>query len=689
MMKNKIEILAPAGGMDSVVAAVRSGADAVYVGAKQFSARAHAANFDISELRECTAYCHIRGVKVYLALNTVIFDDEIEDALGLLKAAARADIDAVIIQDMGLVSLCREAIPGLRLHASTQMTVHTPYGAKALWELGFSRVVLSRELSLEEIREIREAVPQVELEVFVHGALCMCVSGQCYFSAMLGGRSANRGMCAQPCRLPIRFGENDHALSLKDNSAIEYLNELEEIGVVSAKIEGRMKRPEYVATAVSACREKRDSGMVSPKTEERLRSVFSRSGFTDGYIAGKIGESMFGYRKREDVVSAEPKLLREIRNGYKDERKSVGVEMTLYARAGETARLSVTDGEHEIKAESDAHAEAAIKVALTEEKAAQSLQKTGNTPYIVKEIRCDIGENVSLSAAALNALRRDALEQLDAVRAVRHNYEIHEIDLSLSGEEVIDTAPRAVGCSLDIPREMIDFKMIFAEIGAMDDEKIAALLRKGVALGVEIPRVMFGTESEINEKLGHLYALGVRDAMAHNIGAVYMARQRGMRVHAGFGLNITNSYALDFYRSMGVESAELSVELSEKRIERLFKCIPVGIFAGGHMPMMITRNAPAGSNESCKNNDILQDRKGERFLIKRHNGAYEIMNGVPFYVPSGTYPFQNRVFNCLHFFVDNSVENTEKILRFFSENQAPNRFTRGMYSKGVKKFTIQ
>ena len=229
--REPIEILAPAGGFDSVIAAAHSGADAVYIGAKSFSARASAHNFDEEELKECVGYCHRRGIKVHLALNTLIFDDEMPRAVELVKSAARADIDALIIQDLGLVSLIKKTVPELPLHASTQLTVHTPYGAKALYEMGFERVVLSRELSLDEIREIREFCPEAELEVFVHGALCMCVSGQCYFSAMLGGRSANRGMCAQPCRLPMRYKGNDHALSLKDNGSLSYLRELEEIGI--------------------------------------------------------------------------------------------------------------------------------------------------------------------------------------------------------------------------------------------------------------------------------------------------------------------------------------------------------------------------------------------------------------------------------------------------------------------------
>jgi len=313
----KIEILAPCGSMESVYSAVRSGADAIYLGAKEFSARASAENFDFQQLKEAVDYCHINRVKVYLTLNTVIFDDELQQVAQTIKNSAKAGIDALIVQNLGVATLAKQLVPNLPLHGSTQMSVHTLGGAKLLWEMGFKRVVLSREMSLEEIREIAENCP-IELEVFVHGALCMSVSGQCYFSAKLGGRSGNRGRCAQPSRLPFRIGKSEYSLSLKDNSIIEFLPELEKLGVASAKIEGRMKRPEYVSCAVRACAEMRDNGFVSEKTAENLESVFSRTGFTNGYITGKR-YVMFGYRKKEDVISATSKLLSDIRATYKDE----------------------------------------------------------------------------------------------------------------------------------------------------------------------------------------------------------------------------------------------------------------------------------------------------------------------------------------------------------------------------------
>ena len=712
---NNIEILAPAGGYDSVIAAVRSGADAVYIGAKAFSARASAHNFDEEEMRGCVRYCHQRGVKVYLALNTVIFDDEMPAAFDLAIRAARADIDAIIIQDMGLVSLIRAAIPDLPLHASTQMTVHTPYGAKALYELGFKRVVVSRELSLEEICAIRDFCPEVELEVFVHGALCMCVSGQCYFSAMLGGRSANRGMCAQPCRLPMRCGENDHALSLKDNGSLGWLRELEAIGVASAKIEGRMKRPEYVAAATAAAKEARDNGYVSTESEERLRSVFSRTGFTDGYLSGRRGAEMFGYRRRDDVVSADSALLKEIRNQYKDECQTVKVAMTFSVKVGEPPTLTVSDCHRTVTVSGSLPAEQAVNVPLTEERARQNLTKTGGTPYFVGSFDAEIGEGAALSAAALNALRREALDQLDEQRAVRHHYTINEIQIdSFLRNDAKIVENRVCITTLPYPEEMDGMGRVYAALEALCPpcegrgdrsrwegsaeplrarETRAHLPLAGEAgcpvntaslPGIEYPRVSFGNEAEIYEKLRRLKEAGVSHLIAHNIAALYIGRELGYTVHAGFGLNLVNSWALSWAKDYGVVDAELSPEIDLKRVEALHKTIPVGIIRYGYLPLMITRNAPAGMQDDCKNPAFLQDRKNERFSIIRHEGYSEIMNCVPVLMPQKDYKTGEGVFNVFRFSVENSVEKMKKSLEKLRENPSFERFTHGLYLRGVK-----
>ena len=685
---NKIEILAPSGGFDSVIAAVHSGADAVYVGSKRFSARASAHNFDDEQLRECVRFCHQRGVKVHLALNTLIYDEEMEQALELVKTAASADIDALIIQDLGLVSLIKRMVPDLPLHASTQLSVHTPYGAKALYEMGFERVVLSRELSLAEIREIHEFIPEVELEVFVHGALCMCLSGQCYFSAMLGGRSANRGMCAQPCRLPMRYGDNDHALSLKDNGSLLYLQQLQEMGIASAKIEGRMKRPEYVAAATLAAREARDLGMITEKTADRLQSVFSRTGFTDGYFKGEPGEKMFGYRQKSDVLSADSKLLKEIRSCYKDEYQHIPLELRFTAQTGERMRLTVTDGTHTVHAESENVVEKALHLPLSEERAAQSLKKTGNTPYYIKTITMEIAPDAAASAASINALRRKALESLDVSREICHNYKINSIDLTsvLSTNEKTSSENRAFVRTLDFPDSMRRMDRIFVDLfGMADEKKLIRLLNEGYPVGVEVPRATFGNEKEVYARLKKLKELGVSHLIAHNIAAVYMGKELGYTVHAGFGMNIVNSYTLRWAADHGIASAQLSIEIELRQIERLRKSIPVGIIRYGYFPLMITRNSPSG--KSCKNNPYLQDRKNEKFLVTEREGYSEIVNCVPILMPKDAYPLGEKVMSDFLFPVENSVENMEKTLEKLRENQNFERKTHGLYLRGVKKST--
>ncbi|MBQ2972545.1 MAG: U32 family peptidase [Ruminococcus sp.] len=697
---NKIEILAPSGGFDSIYAAVRSGADAVYLGAKDFSARASAKNFSTEELDDAVKYCHAYGVKVYLALNTLIFDDEIDDALELVKAAAKCDIDALITQDIGLAMAVKQVVPQLKLHASTQMSVHTLSGAKALKELGFSRVVLAREMTKAEIKYIAQNC-DIELEVFVHGALCMCVSGQCYMSAALGTRSANRGMCAQPCRLPFSSDKsNTHALSLKDNSIIEYLRELQEIGVVSAKIEGRMKRPEYVATATRACVQMRDNGFVDDETAEQLKAVFSRTGFTDGYYTDNRGHEMFGYRKREDVVSASEKLLRHIRSTYKNELPRVNINAEVYAEVGSPITLTVTDGVNEVTVTSESIVELASLSPVTKDKIESYLKKTGDTPFILKNLNCKIIGDCYVSAKDMNALRREALNALYNKREKLHNYEISDLKLS----DLISTTDsqnrnskrnqRAVFSDLSIPQSCKNFELLFVPLFEClkNEEKVRSFINEGYNLAVEIPRGMFSLEEKIINALKSVKAMGIKHAFCHNIGAVYISKEIGFSTHLSFAMNIANSLSLKWARDYGCEDVEVSFELDHGRINALKSDIPFGVVAYGYLPLMMTRNCPVKSGENscstCKKNMKLQDRKGEEFALKCDSNVVEILNCVPLILPLEIYNSKNIDFNIFHFTVENSVENKEKILKNLSENRSFKRFTYGLYIRGVKNFTI-
>lgn len=336
-MNNKPEILAPAGSMESLIAAVRCGANAVYLGTKGINARRGATNFTFEELKQAVEYCHARDVKIYLALNILISDSERELAYKTVEAGLSLGVDAFIIQDLGLAKIIHSHFPTARMHASTQCSVNSPEGFKALEKMGFVRAVLPREMSLDEIREIRQAT-DMELEMFVHGALCMCVSGQCYLSAMLGGRSGNRGLCAQPCRLGFSADASRSCdLSLKDLSLIGNINEIAQAGVVSLKIEGRMKRPEYVAAAVTSCKKAID-GEYSASDENTLKSVFSRTGFTDGYFTGER-KDMFGTRQKEDVVAAKD-VLKELSHLYDNENPLVPIDIEFICKANRKAELT-------------------------------------------------------------------------------------------------------------------------------------------------------------------------------------------------------------------------------------------------------------------------------------------------------------------------------------------------------------
>ena len=415
MKEQYFEVLAPAGGPEPLRAAVYAGADAVYLGGPAFGARANAQNFYREQLAKAVRFCHARGVRVHVTVNTLLKEKELPQALDFVEYLCTLPVDAVLVQDMGLFSLLRQRAPQLPLHASTQMSLHTPAGVKLLWDLGAERAVLSREMSLEEIEEVHQACP-IQLESFVHGALCMSVSGQCLFSALLGGRSGNRGLCAQPCRLPFAApGGTGHDLSLKDLSFVREIGQLKQAGVCSAKIEGRMKRPEYVAAAVSACRRAADGEEVPQALLDQLEAVFSRSGFTQGYLTGERGRAMFGVRRKEDVTQATEKVFASLRGLYRGENQRVSVFLDLKVQ-GEALLLTARDGEGR-RAVSTAPLGEGLSL-LPQERCVQQLQKTGGTPFRAESVQVPQA-GVPCGVSTLNALRREALDTLLRLREER------------------------------------------------------------------------------------------------------------------------------------------------------------------------------------------------------------------------------------------------------------------------------
>lgn len=679
------EILAPAGSYESLISAVRCGANAVYLGGKAMNARRSAENFDGDAFRGAVKYCHARDVKVYLTLNTLINDRELDDMAVAVKSAYEAGVDALIVQDLGVAAFARAFAPSLPLHASTQMSIINASGARLLESLGFTRVVLARELSCAEIVEIKESTG-LSLEAFVHGALCMCVSGQCYLSAMLGGRSGNRGLCAQPCRLPFSSNGREYCLSLKDLSLIERIPEMLDAGISSFKIEGRMKRPEYVAAAVTAVRQK----LLGEEPDlASLKSVFSRDGFTSGYFDGKTGFDMFGQRRREDVVAASPALLSGLAVKYKDEQPLIPVKFSLSIKESQPASLTVTDGAGNSVTATGEIPQNAKTSPTTPEKAAASLAKTGGTPFFAAEILSDIGDGLMLPASGLNALRRAALEDLlglrentapralaakpEPMRFAPHTSSKPEFRVRIaSAEQFTKTLADAAELML-VPA---------GELFRLDKKLVRQYAGK---IAVELPRITFGQSeaARLESILESAKTDGISRAIAGNLGGIEAPLKLGFKVGGDYSLNITNTLALDGCADIGLCDATLSFELTSKQISKLGGKLSRGILAYGYLPLMATRNCPVGDCASC-DGPVLTDRLKNRFPVRCTNRIPEILNCVPLFLADRLDEFSGVDFLTLYFTVE-APEYCEEILRLYQTSGAADfPKTRGLYFRGVE-----
>ena len=672
-----MELLAPAGAREQLEAAVRCGANAVYFGTPSFNARRNADNFSGNDFISAVRFCHERGVKAYITLNTLVTDAELPALYDTLALIAESGADAVIVQDAAVIRAVKTCCPTLRLHASTQMAVHNVAGAKLLAAQGFSRIVLARELSVPEIKAVAQSV-DCEIEVFVHGAHCMSASGMCYMSSAFGARSGNRGLCAQPCRLNFKAGEREYALSLKDMCLAGRLDELRDAGVASLKIEGRMKRPEYVAAAVTAYRQ-----ALAGETPdiETLKSVFSRSGFTDGYAAGRRTLDMFGTRTKDDVIAASA-VLPKLKNLYKDEYKHVKIDMAFRAAAGEPSFLTLTDGARTVTATGDAP-ETAVKTALTPEMAEKSLRKLGGTFYEAGEISCDIGGGIILPAASVNALRRAACDRLTAARGEPHPHPfvLPQRGLRASAERPSTPALRLSFRTAEQIPEGIDCEKIILPLRAITEELIA---RRGEALCARVPALVYpGYEDRVAEKLAALAAKGLRHALCDNIGAVPMAKAAGLTPLGGPLLNVMNSEALAFYRGLGVADMTLSPELSFVRMKELSFSGKLGFVGYGHMPLMHFRCCPMQGAEGCgrcSGARTLTDRRGEPFPVLCEAKRFSVLyNPVPLYVGDLALPPADFATLC---FTTEPKERCAAIVRLFAAGKPlPGKRTAGLYDK--------
>ncbi len=661
------EVLAPAGSYHALVAAVRCGADAVYLGVGNFNARRSAVNFGgEGALDQAVSYCHQRGVKVYLTLNTLVSDGEMSSCLDQLGEACRAGVDGVIVQDIGLCRLIAKAAPQMRLHASTQMSVHSASALPLLKKLGISRVVLARELSAAEIAEITRKAAElgIETEVFVHGALCMCLSGQCYMSGVIGQRSGNRGMCAQPCRM--EYADGSYPLSLKDLSLLDHLPQLCADGVSSLKIEGRMKRPEYVAAAVSAFRTAVDGQQVSPRLKELLGSVFSRSGHTDGYYTARLGAQMFG-RRTADAKAESDATFGEIHQLYRNERQGVALQGRLILANG-VATLTMGDGKHTATAWGEP--QTAIKTPLDEQRAQTMCAKLGGTPYYLENFDFDNQQGLTLSAASVNAMRRECCNQLDLMRKGEPiPFKKPQLESFASREtepQIFVRLSRQNG----LPNNLEKAHRVYFPLGQE--------LPSHPGLGVELPRALFCGEEYVKAQLEKAKKQGAKYALCHNLAAVTLAEQAGLEVDLGFGMNVYNGHSARWFNC---NSVTLSFELTLRQAAAVGKG---GIIAYGRLPLMITRNCVMGGKSNCSTcKKSMTDRKGVSFPVACEKGYSEILNTKPLMLSFERDKLNNFDFLTLHF-TDESTERCQQIIDCYADRRAPEGdFTRALYYRGV------
>ena len=692
-----LELLAPAGSMEALRAAVQNGANAVYLGCGQFNARQSAKNFTPQSLAEAVKYCHIRGVAVHLTLNTLVSDKEMSEVTTLIRQAAQCGVDAFIVQDLGVVRLCREIAPSVPVHGSTQMTIHNLSGVRLCAAWGFTRVVLSRELSREEIRYICANSP-IEIEVFGHGALCMGYSGQCYLSAAIGGRSGNRGRCAQPCRQSYGYErwQNKYPLSLKDNCLVQYVKDLEAMGVASLKLEGRMKRPEYVAAVTQVYRQAIDTGVVTKAMTDQLHEAFNRQGFTDGYYTGRIGQDMFGIR---DEKTDNQSWLRAMRQTYETAENSLVPVVFQMSVHPEGSFLSVTDPQGRVCSLNGPVPELARTVMLTQEDLTARLSKTGGTPYKCVQVIADVAPGLILSAATINAMRRDVLNLLTAQRA-RHDLP----QLSKAGK-----LPRYSGSrshpELTIQvttREQITGRMLkmapavlYVPVHVLvQDPEFTLKLTQRVNVCAVAPRIVHDGELDaLKNALHTVRQLGVQDVLVGNLSLLIVAKECNLRARGDFGLNLYNSGSMEVARALNMASACLSFEMTLPQIRDISKAVPSEILVYGRLPLMLTENCLIrGKTGQCTchlSATKLTDKTGAEFPVIKDGSSCRsvLLNGKKLNLLDRQEDLSKLGLWATRVYF--TTENPKEVDRVLSNVLNPAPFdpgasTRGLYLRGVE-----
>ena len=692
-----IELLSPAGSPEGVIAAVQNGADAVYMGMGAFNARRGAKNFTDEEFVKAVRYCHVRGCKVYVTLNTLVNDREMRDAVAAAKLASDAGADALIVQDLGMSYAIRCALPDIPLHASTQMSLHNLAGVEAAAEMGITRAVLARELSFEQIRFITKNA-SIETEVFVHGALCFCHSGQCYMSALIGRRSGNRGLCAQPCRLQYSLGGrmDDHPLSLKDNCLVDQIRRLEEAGVASLKIEGRMKRPEYtgIVTGVyaKAIREQRN-----PDQEEMelLEKTFSRQGFTQGYFIGDKLD-MFGVRSEPDKDA--DKIFAAARKQYAEgEMRRVPVHFYTVLEKGEHIKAIAFDDDGHRAIATGPVPERAKRQGLTEQYLTEQMFKTGGTPYNCIENKAKAEPGLYLPASEINELRRKLIAQLSAEREKAPERRTLRIPAPPVNVPAISDPARIyqVRTAEQLTPELAALKPDYIYFPAMELAENFDPLRPFIDNGARpvavMPRVITDDQSrEVYAALEKLFDYGVNEALTGNLGHVFIARQAGMKVRGDFGLNAFNSYTLRVLQDAGFISATASFELRLAQIKAMAKPIDTELIIYGRLPLMVSDQCiirQSAGRCNCQTPGQLSDRMGSVFPVVKEFGCRNVIyNAHKLYLADKRDDlYALGLWGLRMLFTTESPRECVEVAKGYLglTDYKPNVLTRGLYYRGV------
>lgn len=692
-----IELLSPAGSPEAVIAAVQNGADAIYMGLGNFNARRGAKNFTDEEFERSMRYCRIRGCKVYVTLNTLVNDREIAQAVESARLASQLGADGIIIQDLGLAYAIRQALPDIPLHASTQMSIHNLAGVEAAAEMGMTRAVLARELSLEQIKFITQHA-SIETEVFVHGALCFCQSGQCYMSALIGRRSGNRGMCAQPCRMQYSLGGrmDDYPMSLKDNCLVDRLRELEDAGVACLKIEGRMKRPEYTAIVTKIySKALKEHRQPSDEEMETLEKAFSRQGFTQGYFNGDK-KDMFGRREEPDKDTE--KLFTLARKGYSEgELRRVPVHFYTVAEKGMPVKAIAFDDDGNRAAAMGGVPEKARGQGLTATYITEQMFKTGGTPYNCVENRAQADPGLYLPASEINDLRRRLVSELSEQRAKPPIRRVGKLPEKPKGKlptgdpamifqvlteeqlspELAALKPQYLYVPLTLMTEKLDLLRPFAEQGTIP---VAVL-----------PRVIADNEAAaVYDMLSRMFDQGVNEALVGNLGHAMLAKKAGMKLRGDFGLNTFNSLSMEVIRQAGFISATASFELRLSQIRDMIKPLDTELIIYGRIPLMVSdqciiRHSAGRCN--CQTPGQMAERMGSVFPVVKEFGCRNIIyNAHKLYLADKAEDvYAAGAWGLRMMFTTEGMRECVEVAKGYMglSDYKPNVLTRGLYYRGV------